>query len=61
MKKIRVRVNGKILVFKQCKDGWYENTKHKLAIDSKQTVCLTDPWYADYITSAPRHDFKIVG
>lgn len=47
-----------IIEFKLASDGWYEYSPKcgiGLAINPTKTICVTDPWEADYICDAPTH------
>lgn len=56
---MQVNVNGSELVFDKQPDGWFTNTINRLAISPDKTTCITDPWYADYVSEAPTHNFTI--
>ena len=57
---MQVEIKGKVVDFTKASDGWFENKDEMLAINPTKTCCITDPWHADYLASAPKHDFKIL-
>ena len=58
--KVRLTIGGSeaVRIFELASDGWYQCQGY--AINPDKTVCVTDPWFADYVCSAPRHEFKIL-
>lgn len=59
---ITVKVDGyeNELSFTQVDDNWYVNTTESLAVDTVNNLCITHPWFADYLCEAPVHEFEII-
>lgn len=58
--KVRLQGSENIISFTEDSDGWFINTEYDLAINPSHTLCITHPWYADYICEPPQHKFEII-